>query len=104
MENTIKKRSLTEGIELMGIVLFTLPMLAGNLFQQVYNLVDSVIVGKYLGADALAAVGATGSITYFFYTLCLGLGTGAGIMTAQSFGAGRTDRIKRTIVNSAYVI
>ena len=104
MENTIKKRSLTEGNELKGIVLFTLPMLAGNLFQQVYNLVDSVIVGKYLGADALAAVGATGSITYFFYTLCLGLGTGAGIMTAQSFGAGRTDRIKRTIVNSAYVI
>ena len=71
------EKNLTVGSELPAIVMFTLPMLAGNLFQQLYNVVDSVIVGKYLGSDALAAVGSTGSITYLFYTLCLGLGTGA---------------------------
>ena len=70
------EKNLTVGSELPAIVMFTLPMLAGNLFQQLYNVVDSVIVGKYLGSDALAAVGSTGSITYLFYTLCLGLGPG----------------------------
>lgn len=99
-----KERMLTEGSEIKGIVLFTLPMLAGNLFQQLYNVVDSVIVGRFIGADALAAVGATGSMTYLFYTLCLGLGTGAGIMAAQSFGAKDAEHVKKTIVNSAYVI
>ena len=98
------EKNLTVGSELPAIVMFTLPMLAGNLFQQLYNVVDSVIVGKYLGSDALAAVGSTGSITYLFYTLCLGLGTGAGILTAQHYGAGDDDRVKKTIVNSAYVI
>lgn len=98
------ERNLTEGGELSSIIMFTLPMLAGNLFQQLYNVVDSAIVGRFIGSDALAAVGATGSITYLFYTLCLGLGTGAGILTAQNYGAGNADRVKKTIVNSAYVI
>lgn len=98
------EKNLTEGGELSAIIMFTLPMLAGNLFQQLYNVVDSVIVGKFIGSDALAAVGATGSITYLFYTLCLGLGTGAGILTAQSYGAKDDERVKKTIVNSAYVI
>lgn len=92
------------GAELPAIIRFALPMLIGNLFQQVYNLVDSVVVGRWLGKDALAAVGATGSITYFFYTICLGLGTAAGVMTAQSFGEGNEARVKKVITNSAYVI
>lgn len=97
-------KSMTSGSEWGHIIRFTLPLLAGNLFQQLYNVVDSRIVGKYLGADALAAVGATGSMTYFFYTLCIGLATGAGILVAQSFGAGRERDVKAYIVNSAYVI
>ena len=80
-------RSMTEGSELGHIIKFTMPLLVGNLFQQLYNVVDSAIVGKYLGSDKLAAVGSTGSITYLFYTLCIGLATGAGILIAQRFGA-----------------
>ncbi len=74
---------MTSGREPQLIIRFALPLLAGNLLQQLYNLADTAIVGKQLGDDALAAVGATGSVTYLFYTLCLGLATGAGIMIAQ---------------------
>ena len=95
---------MTTGSEFRHIIRFALPMLAGNIFQQLYNMVDSVIVGRYLGGNALAAVGATGSITFFFYTLCIGLATGAGILIAQSFGAGRYELVKSYIANSAYVL
>ncbi len=95
---------MTVGSEFSHIIKFALPMLAGNIFQQLYNIADSVIVGKYLGADALASVGATGSITYFFYTLCIGLATGIGILISQSFGAGNHENVKKYIANSAYVL
>lgn len=97
-------RNMTEGSELRHIMLFTLPLLAGNLFQQFYNIVDSAIVGRFLGADALGAVGSTGSATFFFYNVCNGLATGAGILIAQSFGAGRTNEVKKLIANSAYIM
>lgn len=102
--NNIYVKNMTQGSELKHILLFTLPLLAGNLFQQLYNIVDSVIVGRYLGHEALAAVGATGSITFLFYTLCNGLSAGAGILISQSFGAGRHDDVKRYISNSAYTL
>lgn len=95
-------KQMTDGSELGHILRFTLPLLAGNLFQQLYNIVDSVIVGKFLGYHALAAVGATGSVTYLFYTLCIGLAVGAGILIAQSFGAGKEEDVRRLIANSAY--
>lgn len=95
---------MTTGSEFRHIIRFALPMLAGNLFQQLYNVVDSIIVGRYLGADALASVGATGSMTYFFYTLCIGLATGTGILISQSFGAGNYENVKKYIANSAYVL
>ncbi|MBQ8196185.1 MAG: MATE family efflux transporter [Oscillospiraceae bacterium] len=97
-------RSMTEGSELGHIIKFTMPLLVGNLFQQLYNVVDSAIVGKYLGSDKLAAVGSTGSITYLFYTLCIGLATGAGILIAQRFGAKDISAVKRLIANSAYAL
>ncbi len=97
-------KSMTDGSELGHILRFSLPLLVGNLFQQLYNVVDSAIVGKYLGSDALAAVGSTGSITYLFYTLCIGLATGAGILIAQRFGANDLNSVKRLIVNSAYAM
>ncbi|MGN1304407.1 MAG: MATE family efflux transporter [Oscillospiraceae bacterium] len=96
------EKNMTEGSELSHILRFTLPLLMGNLFQQLYNIVDSVIVGRYLGYDALASVGATGSLTFLFYTLCIGLSVGSGILIAQCFGAAREDDVKRYIVNSAY--
>ena len=65
----MKSRTLnmTEGNPVQLLLVFAVPMLIGNIFQQLYNLVDSVIVGKFVGADALAAVGATGSVSVLFF-------------------------------------
>ena len=95
---------MTEGNPTRLLLVFALPMLLGNLFQQMYNLVDSVIVGKFCGTNALAAIGATGSVTFLFFALCNGLGSGGGIVTAQQFGAGQEDRVKSSIVNSGYTL
>lgn len=97
-------KNMTSGSEVKHILLFTLPLLAGNMFQQLYNIVDSAIVGRFLGSEELGAVGSTGSLTFLFYTLCNGLSIGAGILISQSFGAGRHNDVKRLIVNSAYAL
>ena len=94
---------MTTGSEWRHLVRFTLPLLAGNVLQQVYNIADTMIVGRYLGNNALAAVGATGSITYFFYTLCLGLATGAGVIIAQYFGSRRYKELRGAVFSSAVV-
>ena len=73
MTKISRTTDMTQGSEMRHIIMFSLPLLAGNLLQQTYNIVDTMVVGRYLGDDALAAVGATGSITYLFYTLCIGL-------------------------------
>ena len=96
-------RNMTSGSETGHIVRFALPLLLGNLLQQTYNIADTIIVGQYLGDDALAAVGATGSITYLFYTLCIGLSIGAGVIISQLFGANDIKRMKSAVFNSAIV-
>lgn len=96
-------RDMTTGSEARHLIGFTLPLLAGNLLQQTYNVADTMIVGKYLGDDSLAAVGATGSITYLFYTLCIGLSLGAGILISQLFGARLHNKVRTAIVGSAAV-
>ncbi len=89
----------------VGLLLsFMLPMVVGNVFQQFYNLVDSMIVGKYVGADALAAVGATGSLNFLFFSLCGGLSNGIGIVISQHFGAGNESSVKKAIFNAAYIM
>ena len=95
--------NMTAGTESRIIIRFALPLLAGNLLQQLYNLADTAIVGKKLGDDAIAAVGATGAVTYLFYTLCIGLATGAGILIAQFFGAGELRKMRAAVWNSALV-
>ena len=95
---------MTEGNPVSLILLFSVPMLIGNLFQQVYNLVDSVIVGQYVGADALAAIGATTSVTFLFFALCNGIGTGGGIITSQHFGRKDESAVKSCIVNTGYIM
>ncbi len=95
---------MTEGNPLSLILLFSVPMLIGNLFQQVYNLVDSVIVGRFVGADALGAVGATGSVTFLFFALCNGIGSGGGIITSQYFGKKDVSAVKSCIVNTGYIM
>ncbi|HOO28423.1 MAG TPA: MATE family efflux transporter, partial [Lachnospiraceae bacterium] len=76
-------QDMTKGNELSLLAGFSAPMLIGNIFQQFYNMVDSIIVGNYVGADALAAVGATGSLNFLFFSLCNGLAMGIGILISQ---------------------
>lgn len=95
---------MTEGKPLGLILKFAVPMLIGNLFQQVYNLVDSVVVGRLVGADALAAVGASSSITFLFFALCNGIGGGGGIITSQYFGSKDEVMVKKSITNTAYIM
>ena len=97
-------RRMTEGSELRHILMFSIPLLIGNLFQQVYNITDSIVVGQYLGDEKLASVGTTGSITFLFYTICNGLSIGAGVLISQCFGAGKDSEVKKFIANSAYCI
>ncbi len=101
---SVHMRKMTEGSEIKHILMFAVPLLIGNLFQQVYNITDSIVVGQYLGDFKLAAVGATGSITFLFYTICNGLSIGAGVLISQCFGADRNDDVKKYIANSAYCI
>ena len=96
--------NMSQGKPLKLLTLFAVPLLIGNLFQQAYNLADSIIVGQFVGAGALAAVGATGSISFLFFSVCNGISSGGGIVTAQYFGANDDDRVRRAIVNSAYIM
>lgn len=96
--------SMTQGNPTLLLAWFALPMLIGNVFQQAYNLVDSVIVGRFVGSSALAAVGATGSVTFLFFSICSGISSGCGIVTSQLFGAGDPLRTKRAIANSSYIM
>ena len=86
------------------LIQFAVPMLIGNLFQQAYNLGDSMIVGQFLGSDALAAVGATGSVTFLFFSICNGIGSGCSVVAAQSYGSGDETLTKRAISNAAYIM
>lgn len=95
---------MTDGEPIRLLVLFAVPMMIGNIFQQLYNVVDSAIVGRLVGADALASIGATGSVTFMFIALCNGIGSGGGIVTSQCFGAGETARVRRCLANVAYIM
>ena len=90
-------RDLTEGRPLKLIVSFALPMLFGVLFQQLYSFVDTAIVGRFLGAERLAAVGATGSVNFLVIGLCLGLCSGFSIPIAQAFGARDEKEVRRCV-------
>ncbi len=96
--------SMVEGSPVKLILMFTLPMLIGNLFQQFYNMVDSIVVGRFVGANALAAVGATGSLNFLFFSLCFGVSAGVGVVVSQFFGADRTDMLEKAIANGLYIL
>ncbi|WP_346920502.1 MATE family efflux transporter [Clostridium sp. UBA7339] len=90
-------KDMTEGTPWKRIVEFSLPMLIGNIAQQFYNTADSIIVGKYVGDNALAAVGSASPILNLLLVLFVGIATGAGIMVAQYFGAKDRERLSHTI-------
>ncbi|MFU0843482.1 MAG: MATE family efflux transporter [Lacticaseibacillus casei] len=93
-------RNLTIGKPLKLIVLFTIPLLIGNLFQQLYSFMDALIVGRTIGKDALAAVGATSSIV--FLIIGFAQGTTAGL-TAQAYGAHDYRRVRRSFGTSIWI-
>lgn len=90
---------MTEGSPWKKIVLFAVPMLVGNIAQQLYNTVDSVVVGNYVGDNALAAVGSAGPILNLLIVLFVGISVGAGIMVSQYFGARDREKLSITIGN-----
>lgn len=102
--NTKKMTDMTTGSPVRHILKFALPLLIGNLFQQLYNMVDSIVVGNFVGKNALAAVGACGSMNFLFFSLSSGLAIGIGIIVSQYFGAKDEKNVRSTIANSIYVL
>ncbi|WP_434311745.1 MATE family efflux transporter [Hominifimenecus sp. rT4P-3] len=88
---------MTQGTPWKKIVAFMIPMLVGNIAQQLYNTVDSIVVGQYVGDNALAAVGSAGPILNLLLVLFIGISVGAGIMVSQYFGAKNREELSRTI-------
>ena len=95
--NLFKPVDMTKDDPVRSILIFTIPMLIGNVAQQLYNTVDSIIVGRYVGDNALAAVGSAGPILNLMLVLFMGIATGASIMVAQYFGARQREELSRTI-------
>ena len=94
---------MTQGSPMRLILGFSIPLIFGNLFQQFYSMVDTIIVGHYLGVDALAAVGATGSINFLIIGLCMGICSGFAIPIAQEFGAGNDKNLRKYVTNSVWL-
>lgn len=90
-------KDLTKGKPIKLIVTFALPILLGLLFQQAYTLADTIIIGKYLGNDSLAAVGSTSSVVSLMFNIINGLVTGFAIVVAKNYGAGNQKELGRTI-------
>ncbi len=90
-------RDLTRGKPVRQILLFTIPLLIGNVFQQFYNMADMVIVGRTIGTTALAAIGSTGAIAFMVVGVSFGLTSGFAVVTAQCYGAGDEDGVKRSV-------
>lgn len=91
---------MTKGSPLKLITKFIIPIIIGNIFQQLYSLVDTIIVGRFVGVKALAAVGATGTIMFLILGFLMGLTTGFTILTSQRFGAGDMEGMKKSVGNA----
>jgi len=97
-------KNLTAGPPVRLILLFTLPLLIGNLFQQAYSFTDAAVVGRLLGVNALAAVGASGSIQFFLIGFSIGSSTGLAIPVARAFGAGDLPAVRRRVAAGLVII
>lgn len=96
-------KNMTSGNPTKLIISFAIPLLLGNIFQQLYNMVDTIIVGRFIGVNALAAVGSTGSINFLVLGFVLGLTQGLSILVAQYYGADDYKKIRKSITMSAYL-
>ncbi len=97
-------KDMTSGSPIGLILKFSLPMLIGNVFQQIYFFVDSVVVGKFVGENALAAVGATGPLMFLIIGLSFGLSIGISVVIAQYFGAKELDNVKKAFASATYLV
>ena len=95
---------MTKGNPLKLILSFSVPMLIGNVFQQIYNFVDAAVVGRFVGSQALAAVGSTGTIIAVMICLMMGLTSGAGIIISQCFGKRDFDEMRKTVTGLIYTV
>ena len=98
------QRSLTKGPIIGSILLFALPLMLGNLLQQMYNIADTWIVGRFLGADALAAVGSSYTLMTFLTSILLGLCMGSGAAISMQYGSGEQDRMRQSVFLSFVLI
>lgn len=99
----ILMKDLTKGNEGKLILKFAIPMLLGNVFQQLYNLVDSIIIGNYLGKEAFSAVGASFPIFFALISLVIGIASGTTIIIAQNFGAKKFEKVRQAI-DTMYIV
>ncbi len=97
LQSLFAPRDLTEGNTLTGIILFAVPLLIGNLAQQMYNTVDAIVVGQYVGDAALGAVGLGGTVLNLILVLFMGISTGATIVVSQYFGAKDREKLSRAV-------
>ena len=95
---------MTQGPITQGILLFALPLMLGNLLQQMYNIADTWVVGRFLGADALAAVGSSYTLMTFLTSILLGLCMGSGAAISMQFGSGEEDRMRQSVFLSFSLI
>lgn len=98
------QKDLTEGPILSRLLLFSLPMTAANILQQCYNLADTMIVGRFIGEDALASVGSAYTLMVFITSILLGLSLGSSALVANYFGAGKREKMHTTIASSFILI
>lgn len=98
------QKDLTEGPIVRRLLLFSLPMTAANLLQQCYNLADTMIVGRFIGDDALASVGSAYTLMVFITSILLGLSLGSSALIANYYGAGKREKMHTTIASSFIVI
>ena len=91
---------MTKGNPLKIFIFFSIPLLIGNIFQQLYSMVDTIIVGRFVGVNALAAVGSTGSLFFLVNGMVLGLTSGFAVLVAQKFGAKDEDGLKKAVASN----
>lgn len=95
----VMELDMTKGRPLPVLLRFTLPLMIGNVFQQLYNMADTVIVGRFVGAGALAAVGSTGTIMFLLTGFAQGITSGFAILTSQRYGAGDEKGVRKSVAN-----
>ena len=102
-DGSIMEKDMTKGSPMRLILGFAVPLLFGLLFQQFYSMVDAIIVGHYLGVDALASVGATGSVNFLIVGFCMGVCNGFAIPIAQEYGAKHEENLRRYVANCVWL-